>query len=345
MAGLGNKGQRKGGYLTKGGEFTEPTITITSNGKTFVPMVKAFANWSTFLRGSPGKLTFTMLQEAGFEVTEGAAAALSAEEKNLFYGYVFSTEQDKEGELQVTCYDQIRYLKNKDTYVYENKTAAQLVAMIAADFGLKTGELTPTKYQIPYRIEENATLLDMIENALELTRKNTGEEYVLFDEVGKLCLKNLKDMQVKKGNGVLLLEESSGENYRLTSSIDKNCYNQIKLYENSRKKGQRSFYTAKDGENIAKWGALQYFGAVGNGENGQAKAQNLLRLYNKKSRGLKLINAFGDTDVRAGSLVALRLNAQGEKLNRLMTVERAVHKFGCGEYFMDLILIDKDFSA
>lgn len=286
-----------------------------------------------------------MLTGRGVEVTEGAAAALFAEGKTLFYGYVFSTEQDKEGEITVACYDQIRYLKNKDTYVYENKTAAQLVGMIAADFGLKTGELTPTKYRIPYRIEENVTLLDMIENALELTRKNTGEEFVLFDNGGKLFLKNLKDMQVKKGGGVLLLEETSAENFRLTSSIDKSCYNQIKLYENSRKKGQRSFCIIKDGENIKKWGVLQYFGSYGNGENGQAKAQNLLKLHNKKTRGLKLINAFGDTEVRGGSVVALQLDIGGEKLNRLMTVERAVHKFGCGEYFMDITLTDKDFSA
>lgn len=327
-------------FKMSGGDFTEPKITVTAEGKTFAPLVIAPALWTTVRRGSPGKLTFAMLWDKRTDISEGAAVALSAGEKILFFGYVFSMERNKEGEIFVTCYDQLRYLKNKDTYIYENKTAGQLLRMIAADFGLKTGEISSTGYSIPYRVEENVTLMDMIENALDITCQNTGESYVLFDDGGKLCLKNVKEMQVKKGLGFLVFDERSGEDYSLASSIDTDCYNQVKLCENSRKSGLRNIYTAKDSVNIGRWGVLQYYGSVKEGENGQAKAEALLKLYNRKSKGLKIIGAFGDKDVRAGSVIAVALDLGGERVDRFMTVEKAVHKFGSGEYFMDLTLSD-----
>lgn len=296
-------------------------------------------------RGAAGKLTFTMLRDGRTEISEGAAVTVSAEGITLFCGYVFSTEEDREGEIFVTCYDQIRYLKNKDTYIYENKTAAQLIRMIAADFGLKTGEIVPTKYYIPYRLEENQTLLDMIENALDMTRQNTGEDYVLFDRGGKLCLKSSEEMKVKRGQGFLAIDERSGENYSLSSSVDTGCYNKIKLFKNSKTNGRRDIFTAEDDDNIERWGVLQYYGALKEDENGQAKAETLLKLYNRKNKGLKIIGAFGCADVRAGSVIAVRLDAGGERLNRFMTVEKAVHKFGVGEHFMDLTLTDCEFSA
>ena len=41
--------------------------------------------------------------------------------KTVFYGFVFTKQRDKTnggGVIRCTAYDQIRYLKNKDTYVY-----------------------------------------------------------------------------------------------------------------------------------------------------------------------------------------------------------------------------------
>lgn len=297
------------------------------------------------MRGAPGKLTFTLLYDKNIDISEGSLVTLSEGGKTLFFGYVFSMEISRDNEIFVTCYDQIRYLKNKDTYIYENKTAAQLIRMIAADFGLKTGEISPTNYVIPYRVEENLTLLDMIENALDLTYQNTGEYYVLFDRGGSLCLKNIKEMAVKKGNNFFLLEESSAEDFALGSSIDKNCYNRIKLCKNSKKSGSREIFIQSDPENIKQWGVLQYYQSLKVSENGAAKAKELLTLYNKKSKSLKIKGAFGDSNVRAGSVVAVSMNVLGTKLNRFMAVEKAVHRIDGEEYFMDLTLTDKEFSA
>lgn len=53
--------------------------------------------------------------------------------------------------------------------------------------------------------------------------------YVLYDDFGKLCLKNLERMKVG-----LVIDEETGENFDYESSIDSDTYNQIKLtYDNS----------------------------------------------------------------------------------------------------------------
>ena len=61
--------------------------------------------------------------------------------KNVFYGFVFIKKRDKDGIISVTAYDQLRYLKNKDTYVYTNKTAGEFIQMVASDFNMQTGTI------------------------------------------------------------------------------------------------------------------------------------------------------------------------------------------------------------
>ena len=75
---------------------------------------------------------------------------------------MFKRQRTKEQIITVTAYDQLRYFKNKDTYVYRNWTATQLIQAIAADFSLNTGELEDTGFVIPSRREQNMTLFDMV---------------------------------------------------------------------------------------------------------------------------------------------------------------------------------------
>ena len=47
--------------------------------------------------------------------------------------------------------------------------------MLAKDFALNVGTLEDTGYVIASRVEEDSSLFEMIENALDLTLTNTGE--------------------------------------------------------------------------------------------------------------------------------------------------------------------------
>lgn len=316
-----------------------------SGTKVYQPAVEEGIEWSTERKNTPGKLVFKVLKDKKLDFSEGSPVRMRVDGDNVFFGFVFKQQRAKDQIITVTAYDQLRYLKNKDTKVYEGKTAAQFTKMIADDYALNAGVLEDTKYVIESRVEENTSLFEMIANALDLTLTNTGEMYVLFDDFGRLTLKSLSSMYVGVPGAYLMIDEETGENFDYTSSIDESTYNKIKLTYDNESTGYREVYIAQDSSNINKWGILQYFDTLQKGENGQAKVEALLKLYNKKTRNLKITNALGDNRVRAGSMVVINLNLGDIKLKNWMLVEKCRHTYKEGEHWMDLTLRGGEFVA
>jgi uncharacterized protein YerC len=311
--------------------------------KGYLPAVEEGVEWTTERKNTPGKLVFKVLQEDGLDFSEGSAVRMKENGDEIFFGFVFKQQRSKEELLTVTAYDQLRYLKNKDTIVYEEKTADQFLRMIASDYALNIGTLENTNYVIASRVEENTSLFEMIQNALDLTLQNTGEMFVFYDDFGKLTLKHLSSMAVGSPGAYLMVDEETGENFEYTSSIDDNTYNRIKLTYDNDNTGFREVYIAQDSGNINKWGILQYFDTLKKGENGQAKADALLKLYNKKTRNLKLNGVLGDNRVRAGSMIVVNLDLGDIRLKNFMLVESCRHTYREGEHWMDLTLRGGEF--
>lgn len=318
----------------------EVELLITNKDKSYIPVVQEGITWKTERKGVPGELNFSVLKDDIIDFTEGNPVRLKVDGKNIFYGFIFSQKRNRDKIIEVTAFDQLRYFKNKDTYVYTNKTAGEFIKMLAMDFNMQIGTLEDTGFKIASRVEDNTTLFDMIQNALDLTLHNKKEMYVMYDDFGKIALKNISSMQLD-----LLIDEETGENYTYTSTIDSNTYNKIKLSYENEQTGKRDIYIAQDSNNINNWGVLQYFDTLKEGENGKAKADALLQLYNAKTRTLSISNAFGDTRVRAGSMIVVQLDLGDIKLKNLMLVEKCKHVFKESEHFMDLTLRGGDFIA
>lgn len=325
--------------------YVELLIGSEDGTKIYQPAIQEGIEWSTERRSAPGKLTFKVIKDNILDFSEGSPVRMKVDGENIFFGFVFKQQRDKDQIITVTAYDQLRYLKNKDTIIYENKTASQFVKMIGDDYSLKVGILEDTGYVIQSRIEENTSLFEMIENALDLTLTNTKEMFVLYDDFGKLTLKSLSSMYVGSSEAYLLIDEETGENFDYITSIDDNTYNKIKLTYDNEETGKRDVYIAQDSSNINKWGILQYFDTLSKGENGKAKADALLSLYNKKIRNLKVTNAIGDNRVRAGSMVVVNLDLGDIKVKNFMLVEKAKHTYKEGEHWMDLTLRGGEFVA
>ncbi len=306
--------------------------------KLYLPAVEEEIVWTTERKGVPGQLNFKVLEDDILDFEEGSMVSMRENGQDVFFGFVFKQKKAKEPVITVTAYDQLRYLKNKDTIVYENQTADQLVQMIAANYSLMAGPMEHTNYVIESRVEENTSLFEMIQNAFDLTLTNTGEMFVLYDDFGKLTLKNLSSMMVGSPGAWLMFDEETGENYEYTSSIDDNTYNKIKLTYDNDSTGLREVYVTQDSVNIGKWGILQYFDTLKKGENGQAKAEALLKLYNRKTRSLKLTKVLGDNRVRAGSMIVVNLDLGDWKVRNFMLVESCKHTYREGEHWMDITL-------
>jgi hypothetical protein len=315
---------------------------LIQNGKTvYAPIVEDGIEYTTQRAGTPSKLSFSVVQDGNLKVSEGNAVSLRWGGQNVFYGYVFSIKSTDENVLTVTAYDQTRYLKNKETKVYENKTATKVISEVLADFAsFKVGSLEDTGYVIKSMVEDTQTLFDIIQHALDETLTNTKKMYILYDDYGKLMLKSLDNMMVG-----IVVDADTAESYDYTSSIDEQTYNRIKLYFDNEATGQRDVYIAQDSVKMAEWGYLQYTEALQKGEDGKSKADALLELYNKKTRKLSIKNVIGDTRVRAGSMVFVSLQLWDMKIETMMLVETCKHSFKDNEHFMDLSLRGGDFVA
>lgn len=323
----------------------ELLIANETGSQVYQPAVEEGIEWTTQRSGTPGKLTFKVLKDDIMSFTEGSAVRLKDGDDKIFYGFIFTQYRQKDQIITITAYDQLRYLQNKDTKIYEGKTATQFIRMLGADYTLNIGTMENTGYVITSRVEENTSLFDMIGNALDLTLANTGKMFVLYDDFGKLTLKSLDNMRVGSGDTFLMIDEESGEDFEYKSSIDSDTYNKIKLTYDNEDTGTREIYIAQSGANINKWGMLQYFDTLQKGENGQAKADALLKLYNKKTRNLKLTNVFGDNRVRAGSLIIVNLSLGDMTVKNFMLVEKCTHTYKESEHWMDLTLRGGEFIA
>jgi len=68
--------------------------------------------------------------------------------------------------------------------------------MIAADFNLNIGQMDDTYFKIATKVEDNKTLFDIIQDALDDTLDNRSEIYVLYDDFGKLRLSYIEFLKV-----------------------------------------------------------------------------------------------------------------------------------------------------
>lgn len=303
------------------------------NGQTvYEPVVEGSITWETQRKGQPGKCSFTVIADNKLKIEEGNAVRLDVKGNPVFFGFIFERSWNRDGEMKVTAYDQLRYLKNKDSYNYTNLNAGQIIQMIAGDYNLQVGILADTGQPLT-RNEKDSTLFDIILNALDLTMIYTGKIYVLYDDVGKLTLQNVEDMKLD-----IVIGEETAQDYDFKISIDSNTYNQIRLYYDNSDTKKREMYMVKNTENINKWGVLQLDESIEKGVDGQAVAERYLALYNQPSKSLTIKNAFGDVRVRAGCLIPVSLDIRDMQLKNYLLIESVTHKIEEGIHTMDLKL-------
>lgn len=279
-----------------------------------------------------GQLKFSMLKE-NILMDEGSIVSFKRNGKNIFWGYVFSIDE-KRREYEVTAYDQIRYLKNKQSYLFKNKKANEVLEIIATEFKLKLGQLSDTGYLIPQQSEPNQSLLDIILKSLDLTLINAGEMFYLWDDFGALRISNVKD----SFSTLVIGDESLLTDFSYTRGIDEDTFNQIKLVRENKETGKGDIYQAFDSVNIKKWGILQYYEVVNEKMNDSQIRERLNQLAITKNRVKKnlKIESIGDISIRAGSSIFVQIGSI--RLNTRLIVDSCTHKFSGSQHTMSLEL-------
>lgn len=122
---------------------------------------------------APAKLTFNVLKDPLLDIQEGDLVNFKVNGELIFVGYIFEKSRSKNNIIQVTCYDQCRYLKSEGYYIFDGKnSASELIIALAKDLGIKLGEIAPTGYKIS-RVFDGKSYQDILLTMLKLTSINS----------------------------------------------------------------------------------------------------------------------------------------------------------------------------
>lgn len=308
-----------------------------SSGKDITQLVDSI-QWAG-RRGSPTRtLTVSLLDDDGYlhersgiDVEEGWQCIFKFDGAELFRGIFIrqSTTQKKTGKYK--AYDNGIYLSNnRDTFVYESKTASQIFSDVCSRFGLPTGDVAGCSFSIPDHIKKKATGWDTIEDALSLEFDNTGTRFFVVSEKGLLSLK-------KRQENILQWVLEVGANvssYNFTKSIE-DVKTRIKLISSE----GTVLAEASDPDLEAKIGIMQDVNTPDETLNsGQltALANSLLAEKKQANRSLTLNNLLGLTDVVSG--VGVFVIIPHIDISRTLYVDSDTHTFKDNLHTMSLQL-------
>lgn len=141
-------------------------------------------------------LSATLIDDNGYQharsnidVEQGHQCLFYYDNVELFRGIIMTQTQNNNKRLTFTAYDNGIYLaNNKDTFVYENKTASDIFRDCCTRFHIPIGEVTECTYKIPELTKSKTTAFDTIADALSLDFDATGIRHYVMSEEGKLHL-------------------------------------------------------------------------------------------------------------------------------------------------------------
>lgn len=295
-----------------------------------VTTITSSPKWTTKRAGSPSSFEFEAVMDVGWN--NGSIVMVMNGEEGVFHGYIFSVKHSEKGTVSVKAYDQLRYLKNKDTYVVKGLRADQLLLRIAEDYKLKTGVLDNTGYVIPSMVEDGKTLFDILLKAIDLTLINTGRMYVLWDDFGALRITSAESMKTD----LVVGDGSLATGYTHTNEIDSYTATRVKLVKDNKSTGRREVYIVQDSGNMSRWGWLQHYEKVDEGMNPAqiaAMGEQMLELRNKPKSTFEL-DGLSDLSVRAGRGVFVRIAELG--MSQYYLVDEATHDLAAGTMSLKL---------
>ncbi len=325
-------------------DSSEIFLLIDGDDKIYKPYIVGDIKVTRERTGAPSKMTFSYVDIDGMNISEGNAVAFRFRNNKVFFGYIFALNSDSDKEqISVTCYDQLRYFKNKDSFVYSAKYSDMLSNNICKKYGFKTGIIEDTGYKIPTRLEDGS-LFDICAQAENSTHLSSGSRFVLFDDFGSICLRNMKNLILP-----LLIDKDTTGKWILKRTIDSNVYNRIVIKKDNNETGERELYIANDSETQKKWGVLTLEEDAEDDAGAsemKSKAKSMLKYYNRLNQTFNVEKCIGDCRVRGGSslLVAFDLR-NGRKIQNLMIVDKVEHTFSDNYHFMDMNLYGGDYSA
>ena len=177
-------------------------------------------------------LNATLIDDDGYQharshidVEQGNQCLFYYDGVELFRGIIMTQTQNNSKKMTFTAYDNGIYLaNNKDTFVYENKTASEIFRDCCTRFQIPIGEVAECTYKIPELTKSKTTAFDTIADALSLDFDATGIRHYITSEKRKLSLttrrENILQWVLEVGKNI--------SNYSYSKSIE-NIKTRVKI--------------------------------------------------------------------------------------------------------------------
>lgn len=296
----------------------------------------------TSIFDNPGKATVDLLKLSTYSFKEGATFALTVDGHKVFKGYVFSRKESQDKKtIQFTAFDALRYFKNKDSKTFNGLTSWQIAQVACSDMVLPFRMVRGAPFFTSPVVHDNKSYFEMVKRALDETLINTGGWYIIRDNFGVIEHCNVLDLRAP----FLIGDENGLVKYEYETSIDKDTYNQIKLYRDNDETEKRDIFIVNDtavngGENIRKWGILQLYKKIDDHMNEaqiEQRAFGMLSLYNNPKKTLKLSEVLGFFPMAAGYVFPVRLgNISDGGINQWMLATDVTHTLNKGTHTMSV---------
>lgn len=262
---------------------------------------------------------------------------------DIFYGTIEETSKSKE-EVDIVCYDQMYFLAN-NTYTanYGTVKASELLQRMCDDFGFSIVDppnIKDTEYEIQNVILQNRNLLDVITDALNITFRNTGKKFYIYDYFNNLCLDTPDNDETLKVDSCIITPETC-EDYSYKESLS-GLFNRIKTETKDENQAERKSVTVENSESIEMYGVREYSTQVDDPENLDNTAKQLLEDKEFLPYKMSVTGQIGDPRVVGGSSVYVDFYGDRygirEYIRGWFRVDSVTHKFSNGLHTMDLEL-------
>lgn len=331
----GSQSSMKSGILSSTSVLSEGCeVLFEKDDAVFMPVVCENISLEFSRNYTASVFKCTCVVDSLLTISEGNAVSFKYNGQKMFYGYVFEKTESDPYKITITCYDQLRYFKNKTTYIYSNKKYSEVLTTLCTANSLNIGEIEDTEYVIESRIEEG-TIFDILGNASDETISKTSKTFVLYDDFGSICLKNIDNMFVP-----VMIDEESFSSYNYTTSIDDDVYTKVTIAQDDDYTGKRELYVANNDTAQSEWGILEYYERFSGMDSSSLSemASTMLSELSAKKNKLTISDCLGDYRIRGGSSLMVSLILNDRVINDFMLVENVLHNWTDGYHSMDLVL-------
>lgn len=269
---------------------------------------------------------FNDINFATCEIVSVGDVVVLSNEKEMFKGVVLDITTSKFAK-NIKCLDFCFYLnKNKVLKQFEEISASDAITQLLQEANAPIGEVSQISTSISKMYNSN-TVAEIISDILEQANNELGTKYLIQFEDNKFNIVPFKKVDVKF-------------RYRRTTDVSTTVSilemkNSIVVVSNEQDEAE-ILATAKDEENIKKYGSLQEIINVSPDED-EAKTRNIAKTKLKELNKIfetASVKGFGDDNFRAGRVIAIDEISVGLMGNYL--IKSCSHTWVKGEHFVTL---------